>query len=289
MPRRSRVALVEADVGDLGIGVGAPGHVQGAEPLAAEEERVLDDDAGGEVGGVGELPVHADVAGGEDARVGGAQVVVDLHAAPRVVRDADRLETETVDVGRAAGADEDLVDAHLVLAVAGWRTRRTTCRGRRARASSSSARRAPGGRPRAANGALHDLGRVGVLAVEDVGRCRGTASPRQPRRWKACASSQPIGPAPITARRRGRSVSEKTVSLVRKPTSASPGIGGLRGARAGGDDGLLEAQRLAADLDGVGAGEARVAEEDVDRLLVAEALRRVVGADARAQAAHALP
>ena len=36
-----------------------------------------------------------------------------------------------------------------------------------------------------------------------------------PSRRKDCASSQPIGPAPITARRRGRSVSVKTVSLSR--------------------------------------------------------------------------
>ena len=46
-----------------------------------------------------------------------------------------------------------------------------------------------------------------------------------PKRANAWASSQPMGPAPITARRGGSSVSEKTVSLVRPPASASPGIG----------------------------------------------------------------
>ena len=38
---------------------------------------------------------------------------------------------------------------------------------------------------------------------------------RVPSRAKACAISQPIGPAPMTTRRAGRSVSEKSVSFVR--------------------------------------------------------------------------
>ena len=38
---------------------------------------------------------------------------------------------------------------------------------------------------------------------------------REPRRAKACAISQPMGPAPMTTSRGGRSVSEKTVSFVR--------------------------------------------------------------------------
>ena len=42
-PRATAIALVQADVGNLGIGVGAPRDVQGAQLLATEEERVLDD------------------------------------------------------------------------------------------------------------------------------------------------------------------------------------------------------------------------------------------------------
>jgi hypothetical protein len=46
-----------------------------------------------------------------------------------------------------------------------------------------------------------------------------------PNRRNVCASSQPIGPAPITVNRRGSSRSENTVSLVRYPASARPGTG----------------------------------------------------------------
>src|SRR5437867_1948596 len=107
------VALVHPDVRDLRIGVGAPGHVQRAQLLAAEEEGVLDHDACGRIGHVRELVLHADVARGVDARVRGLQAVVHHHAARRVVLDADRFEAEPLDVGRAARADQDLVDRDL--------------------------------------------------------------------------------------------------------------------------------------------------------------------------------
>src|SRR6266545_4977175 len=79
----------------------------------------------------------------------------------------------------------------------------------------------------------------------------------EPRRLKACASSQPMGPAPMT------------------------------GAGARGDDGLLESQGRAVDLDRVRPGEAPVAQEDVDAE-AGEALGGVVVADSRADTAHAL-
>jgi hypothetical protein len=50
-----------------------------------------------------------------------------------------------------------------------------------------------------------------------------------PSRAKLCASSLPMGPPPSTTRRAGNSVRPQTVSLVRKPASLSPGIGGTKG------------------------------------------------------------
>src|SRR5262249_4566268 len=99
------------------------------------------------------------------------------------------------------------------------------------------------------------------------------------------ASSQPIGPAPITARRGGRSVSAKTVSLVRKPASASPGIGG-RWARAGRDHGPAEAKDFAGHLHRVRAGESGLPEVDIDAE-APEPSRRVVGTDPGSQPTHA--
>ena len=46
---------------------------------------------------------------------------------------------------------------------------------------------------------------------------------------KLCASSLPIGPPPSTTKRFGSAVRPQTVSLVRKPASFSPGIGGTNG------------------------------------------------------------
>ena len=67
-----------------------------------------------------------------------------------------------------------------------------------------------------------------------------------------------------------------------------PGDRRRRGARAGRDDGAAEAQPGAADLERVGGDESPVAEEHVDAEFVAEALRRVVRRDRRADRAHAL-
>ena len=61
---------------------------------------------------------------------------------------------------------------------------------------------------------------------------------------------------------------------------------GNGGASAGGDDGPLEAERLAGDFDRLRAGEAGLAEEDIDAE-VGESLGRVVLADAGAEPAHA--
>src|SRR6266568_4419528 len=50
-----------------------------------------------------------------------------------------------------------------------------------------------------------------------------------PSRRNPCASSSPIGPPPITTRRRGHSARSKMVSLVKYGTRSSPGIGGTAG------------------------------------------------------------
>ena len=61
---------------------------------------------------------------------------------------------------------------------------------------------------------LHDLGRVGVLAVRMCALSLSSVT-WLPSRWKACASSQPIGPAPMTRQAPRPLGQEKTVSLVR--------------------------------------------------------------------------
>ena len=56
-----------------------------------------------------------------------------------------------------------------------------------------------------------------------------TCVTRDPNLAKHWASSQPIGPPPRTTSRGGNALRFQTVSEVRQPISASPGIGGTKG------------------------------------------------------------
>ncbi len=105
------VLLVHADVGDLGAGVGAPGHHQVAGLGAAEEERVLDGDARQRVGGVGELVAAGDIADREDAPVGGAKAIVHGDSLP-IELDARLLQTDPFHVRGPADRHQQLVDDH---------------------------------------------------------------------------------------------------------------------------------------------------------------------------------
>ena len=75
---------------------------------AAVKQRVLDDDAGHRVGGVGELVRGADVARGKDAAVRRPQPIVD-HDAALARPDAGGLEIQPLRVWRAADGDQDRV------------------------------------------------------------------------------------------------------------------------------------------------------------------------------------
>ena len=82
---------IQADVGDFRVGVGAPRNRQCADPFATEEECVLHDDPGRRVGAIGEFVLQANVAGGVDARIRGAQKIVDLDTRLVIVDDACSL------------------------------------------------------------------------------------------------------------------------------------------------------------------------------------------------------
>ena len=108
-----RVLFVKADVGDFRRRVGRPRDDEGTHLGAAFEQRVLYDDARHEIRRVRELIRRADVAAGIDARVGGLQSVVDLHAF-LVELDADGFESESLDIGSAPDSHEKLIDQHVV-------------------------------------------------------------------------------------------------------------------------------------------------------------------------------
>src|SRR6266849_3838771 len=159
------IARLEADVGDLGVGVRAPRDGEGGVLLAPEEERVLDHHPGRRVGRVGELLGHADVAGGVDARIGRLEPVVHLDAIPPVVGDADRLEAEALHVGHAPRAHEDLV--HLDPDRSARRRREQDCPAARALDPLELGAEHEAD-AFAHEGALDDLRRVRVFAVQDM-------------------------------------------------------------------------------------------------------------------------
>ena len=104
---RACLRLGQADVRQLGIGVGDPRHRAIVDLGRQIEQRVADDDACVIAGHVRELVAADDVADREHALVGRAQAVVDLDALG-VVLDAGLSEAEAGDIGAAPGSDKQM-------------------------------------------------------------------------------------------------------------------------------------------------------------------------------------
>jgi hypothetical protein len=65
-------------MGDLRIGVGAPGDSEGTDTLSAKKKGVLDGDAGCGVSRMGEFMRKADIPGSIDPRITCAQEIICL-------------------------------------------------------------------------------------------------------------------------------------------------------------------------------------------------------------------
>jgi hypothetical protein len=102
--------LVHSDVSDFGIGVSAPRNRERAGLLAAEEERVLNDDASQGIRHVRELEARAYIARGVNVRIGRSQSVINANALFRVEVDAGGLEAHVFDIWQATSADKDSID-----------------------------------------------------------------------------------------------------------------------------------------------------------------------------------
>ena len=94
-----------------------------------------------------------------------------------------------------------------------------------------------------------------------------------------------MGPAPITPSRRGRSVSEKTVSFVKIVDGVQTGNRRRGRSGAGGNHGAFEVHCRPIDVDRVGIQEASLPEVDIDSEIT-KTLSGVIGTDAGAQPAH---
>ena len=277
-----RARRVEAHVRDLRIGVGGPGDDEvGRLAVGDGEECVLQHDAGGGVGGVGELVLERDVAGGVDVGVGGLQLVVDGDAFG-VGFDARGVQVQAVDVGRATDGEEDVV--HLDGALfAVLRVGDALARGRAFDLLDAGAERKPDAF--ALKDLLQEGGGVFVLACHEA---------RDDVEHNDFAAEAAEGLAHLGADgaraddgETGRQLCERKERFVGEIAAlGEAGHGNLGRARAGGDEGLAELERLPGDLDGVRAGEASAAQVDV-RAQVGEAVHGIVVAEFGADAAHA--
>ena len=114
------VTFVEANVRDFRVGVSAPGHREGAGFLAAKEQSVLNHDAGGKIGSMGEFQGHANIAGSVNARIAGLEAIVHQDAfAPVISKKIEETEGELVGVYYAPDDKAFIVDRLRELLKAG--------------------------------------------------------------------------------------------------------------------------------------------------------------------------
>src|SRR5262249_35621585 len=101
--------FVQADMRDLGIGVGAPWNRQGADSRAAKEQGVAQYDACMRIREMRELERGGAIARGVDSWIAGAQIVVDLDSVGTIVGHARGFEPHPLDRGRTPDANKDFI------------------------------------------------------------------------------------------------------------------------------------------------------------------------------------
>src|SRR3989441_894821 len=79
------VTFIETDVSDFRVGVSAPGHRESTCLLAAKEQGILNYDPGGKIGGMGEFPGQANIAGTINVRIAGLEAIVHQDAFAPVI------------------------------------------------------------------------------------------------------------------------------------------------------------------------------------------------------------
>ena len=214
MPARRGRRARRAPLGHLGIGVGAARDHQRAGAGAPEEERVLDDEARLEVRVMGELLAPCrrrprrrcagwSCAGDRPpARRRCASYATPAVSSPRPSTLGARPTPTRISSTSSARGRSPRVHVQRLAARAPLHPARCLRPARGAR------RRAPARRCTSPAASGSSRPRSCAAASSD-------GAPARRSRAKAWASSQPMGPPPITASRRGSAVSENTVSLVR--------------------------------------------------------------------------
>ena len=198
----ARLLLREAERADGRGAERRPRDVDVLDRVGLEAGGVLDGDDALVGGLVGERRAAHEVADRVDALGGGAQRAVDVDQAAVVELDARRLEPEALDVGAAAGGDDEVVGLARLVAV-GERDLVVAATGR-----SRSASRCGSSMFCLASARPADLGDVGVLgrqhAVERLEEQHLGAEP-------------PVGGGDLRARRAGADDGERLRAAPRAP------------------------------------------------------------------------
>jgi hypothetical protein len=268
-------------VGDLRIGIGAPGNREGAYARPSPEQRIPDHDPRGGIGGVGEFPLEADVSRRIDPGIVRPEEIVHMDAVPLVVCHARLLEPHPPDVRDPPGADKDLVDRHFGFDAVPVHAHDFAFLRAADLDDPGGKRHVDAVRP---EGAMEDLRRVRVFPRQkprDLFDDRHLRA-EPPERLGEFASERPRPEHEEPPRQAGQGKNR----FVGQESGLFEAVDGRdEGARARGDHGPGKPQRPAVDLHGVRPGEPGIAEEDV-HAQAGKPLHGVIAADARPQGAH---
>ena len=188
MPALLDLGLAHADAPERRVGVERVDRDAVGVLAAGVRQQVVGDDLVVVVRGVGEGALAVAVAERPDARVGGAQALVDLDVAALVGLDAGRVQAEVVGVGHPADGEQEVA-----------------CRARAARlpaveADGNAVRRpsARSGTPRSGAARCLRRRRISWIASDTSSSSRATSRgpisttvTRLPKRRNICANSSP--------------------------------------------------------------------------------------------------
>src|SRR5882724_6598521 len=262
------VTFMETDVSNFRVGVSAPGHRESTCLLAAKEQGILNYEPGGKIGGMGEFPGQANIAGTINVRIAGLEAIVHQDAFALVILYACSLQVEPLEVRRTAGPRQNFVHGERLLFslcfVVDEFSAGTSL-------DTGDSRIEAQRYPFTDEGLLHERGRLHVLTIEQVRifveQADLGAQPLKGLRYFATNRSA------TDDRKPGWTLSKIEDCFVGQAAGFSQSRDRrLRGARAGCDDRPFEPQGLSSDLDRIRTGKAGLTQEHI-HAKVCKALR----------------
>src|SRR6266542_316299 len=208
---------------------------------------------------MGEFPTEANIADSIDPRVGGLEAIVYQDAFARIILDADSLKIKPLDVWRAAGSCQNFIYGDGLFLSLCFITNQFMSA---VALYSDDLRIQAHHHSLTEEGLLHQRGCLHVFTVEQVFIFVEQADLGTEPLESLCQFATDRSAA--NHREPGRTLGKAEHSFIGQVARLSQSRDGrLRGPRAGCDDRTLEAQRLARDLNRVGACKFGLAQEHI--------------------------